>query len=261
VSIQRAIRPIGARTGAGASDGRDPQPASTRSRLTSLLLFALATTGFAACVPEGPAISTGGLEGDEGEADAAVPVTVADAAPDAPPGTPDARPLPDAHAGTPDAAPIPDAMPDARPAIPEVLDVAFDTTSNGGQFAPKNIVAVWIERADGTFVKTIGRWAGTRRSHLIAWSQKSGQDADAVSGATRPNHNTRLTVHWDFKDRSGALVPDGAYNIRMELSDRNSTSTSQNHEGTFPLQKSGTASSQTTSGSGFENVAIDYSGR
>jgi hypothetical protein len=261
VSIQRAIRPDGARTDRGASDGRDPQPASARPRLTSLFFLALGAAGVTGCLPEGPAISTGALDGDETQVDASTPVTVADAAPDARPGTPDAHPVPDAPPGAPDAAPIPDAAPDARPAIPEVLDVAFDTTSNGGQYSPKNIVAVWIERADGTFVKTIGRWAGTRRSHLIGWVQKSGSDADAVSGATRSNHNARLTVHWDFKDRSGALVPDGAYNIRMELADKNSVATSQNREGTFPLQKSGTASSQTTSGSGFENVAIDYSGR
>lgn len=241
------------------NDGRDLRSAGPR--LASLLILAAGALAAAGCVPEGPSISTGSLDDDEPAADAAIPVTVADAAPDATPGTPDARPLPDAHAGTPDATPIPDAAPDARPAIPEVLDVAFNTTSNGGQFAPKNIVAVWIERADGTFVKTIGRWAGTRRQHLIAWTQKAGLDIDAVSGATRSNHNARLTVHWDFKDRSGALVADGAYNIRMELADRNSNSTSQNHEATFPLQKSGTASSQTTSGGGFENVAIDYSGR
>jgi hypothetical protein len=216
----------------------------------------LGCAGSLGCSPEVPGISTGGFEDADGavgpEADAA-PGT-----PDARPGTPDARPAPDAHPGAPDAMPPP---PDARPAIPEVLDVAFDTTSNGGQYSPRNIVAVWIERSDGSFVKTIGRWAGTRRSHLIAWEQGSGDDVDAVSGATRSSHNARLTVHWDFKDRSGVLVPDGTYNLRMELADSNAFIASQNRQGTFPLQKNGTASMQSTSGAGFTNVTIDYSGR
>jgi hypothetical protein len=227
------------------NDGPDPRRA--RSRLASLFCLLLGSGGSLGCSPQDPGISTGGFD----DADAAMPSA------DAAPGTPDARPVPDAHPGTPDAAPVPDA----RPPIPEVLDVAFDTTSNGGQYAPKNIVAVWIERADGSFVKTIGRWAGTRRSHLIAWEQGSGDDVDAVSGATRSSHSTRLSVHWDFKDRSGALVPDGAYSIRMELADSNAFIPQQNRQGSFALQKNGSASMQSTSGGGFMNVTIDYSGR
>jgi hypothetical protein len=199
----------------------------------------------AGCAAEGPAIATGGL-GDEPPSD-----TV-----DAPSGEPDAPP--DAPPGTPDAAAMP---PDAHIDLPETLDVQFDTTTNGGQYAPKNIVAVWVTSAGGTFEKTIGRWAGTRRSHLISWVAASGQDADAVSGATRPNHTQRLSVHWDFKDRAGQLVPDGDYTLRMELADRNSTSASQNHEGTFTVHKNGTAATESTSGGGFDSVSIVYSGR
>jgi hypothetical protein len=221
------------------NDGPDPRRA--RSRLASLLLVGCAV--FLGCEPQDPGIAVGGFDDADG--------AVATDEPDAAPGTPDAAP------GTPDAAPVPDA----RPSIPEVLDVAFDTTANSGQYAPKNIVAVWIERADGTFVKTIGRWAKTRRSHLVAWVQGSGDDVDAVTGATRSSHNARLTAHWDFKDRSGNLVPDGAYVIRMELADSNSFLAAQNRQGTFALQKNGTASMQSTSGSGFMNVVIDYSGR
>jgi hypothetical protein len=49
--------------------------------------------------------------------DASLPADEIDAAlPDAPPGTPDARPVPDAPPGTPDARPVPDARPpDAAP--------------------------------------------------------------------------------------------------------------------------------------------------
>ncbi len=196
----------------------------------------------AACSAEDPVISLGALD-DAGDFQPSA---------DAEPGAPDAHPgTPDAHVQSP-----PDAM-----AMPESLQVSFVTTPNGGNYAPRNIVAVWVEGPGGAFVKTIGRWAGTRRSHLVAWVQKSGSDADAVSGATRSNHNGTLTVTWDFKNRSGQLVPDGTYTIRMELADGNSFIASQNHQGTFTLNKNGTGATQMTSGGGFNNVSITYSGR
>lgn len=140
------------------------------------------------------------------------------------------------------------------------LNVAFDTTPNGGNYAPDNVVSVWIESSAGAFVKTIGRWANRRRTSLVAWTAASGAaDADAVSGATRLNHATRLTVTWDLKNRAGVEVPDGTYTIRMELADRNSTTAAQNHQGTFTFVKNTTGSTQTTAGGGFNNVAITYS--
>jgi hypothetical protein len=178
--------------------------------------------------------------------------------PSDPGGTPDAAPVstPDAAPGTPDAPPTPGAD-----AAAEGLTVQFDTTPNGGPYAPKNIVAVWIEGPGGAFEKTIGRWSATRTSHLVAWVLASGQDTDAVSGATRPSHTQRLTVTWDLKDKAGQVVPDGTYTIRMELADSNATQPAQNHQGTFTFDKNGTAATQNVSGNGFNNVAIDYTGR
>jgi hypothetical protein len=47
----------------------------------------------------------------------------------------------------------------------------------------------------------------------------------------------------------------------MELADSNAFIAAQNRQGTFALQKNGSASMQSTSGGGFTNVTIDYSGR
>jgi uncharacterized protein (TIGR03382 family) len=147
----------------------------------------------------------------------------------------------------------------ARPAAAQGdLAVSFTTTEHGGPYAPRNIVAVWIEDAGGTFVKTIGRWANVRRQHLVAWAAASGQDADAVSGATRVDHTGTLMVTWDLTNRAGAVVADGTYTIRMELADANSTTPAQNNQGTFTFTKGPNSSSETTSGGGFDNVAIDY---
>jgi len=146
----------------------------------------------------------------------------------------------------------------------EMLTVTFDTTAAGGRYAPKHVVAVWIETTGGAFVKTIGRWANSRARYLLDWTASSGGssvDMDAISGATIATHTAPLMVTWDLRNRAGMVVPDATYVIRMELADQNSTSTSQNNEGTFMFVKNGVASMQTTSGGGFNNVVIVYTGR
>lgn len=76
-------------------------------------------------------------------------------------------------------------------------------------------MAVWIEGGGGTFVKTIGRWADVRRGSLVAWNQKSGGDADAVSGATRTAHTNALTLTWDLKNKQNT-VADRADERRLQ---------------------------------------------
>jgi hypothetical protein len=140
------------------------------------------------------------------------------------------------------------------------LAATFTTTSNGGQYAPANIVAVWVEGPGGTFVKTIGRWSLARTSSLIAWKLKAGAaDTDAVSGATRSNHTPPLTVTWNLLDRAGQVIPDGTYTIRMELADSNASTAAQNRQGTFTFVKSATPQMQSGLASGgFNNVSINF---
>ncbi len=143
-------------------------------------------------------------------------------------------------------------------AIAQSVSVSFTTTDAGGKRKPKNIVAVWAEQSDGTFIKTLGRWSKSRTKYLVAWNKASGGDTDAVSGATRKNHNDRLTVLWDLTDKTGAAISQGVYRIRMELADRNSTKESQNNQGLFMVNHNGTSLSETSSNNGFENVTVDY---
>jgi len=141
------------------------------------------------------------------------------------------------------------------------VTATFTTTPSvgGGAYAPKNIVAVWVEDSSGTFVKTIGRWAGVREGSLVGWQQKSGGDADAVSGATRQNHTTALTVTWDLRNKSNVVVSDGTYTIRMELADENATAQNQNNEATFTFVKGASPQSQSAlSNGGFTNVSIEF---
>lgn len=145
-------------------------------------------------------------------------------------------------------------------AAQEQLTVNFTATSTGGEYAPANIEAVWV-LSGTTFVKTIGRWAQTRRSHLIAWRAAAGTtDVDAISGATNDDY-VPLSLTWDLTDRSGATVPDGTYTIRIESCDSNASAESENHQATFTFEKNGTASTQTPSAAGFSSVTVTYTGR
>lgn len=143
----------------------------------------------------------------------------------------------------------------------ESLMVTFDTTETGGTYAPDHCLAVWTEDSGGAFVKTIGRWCNRRTQYLLAWNSAAGAgDVDAVSGATLGSHGT-LMVSWDLRDRSGLIVPDGTYGIRMELVDSHPSDPAQNNQGMFSFDKNGMASTQMTSGGGFNNVIIVYTGR
>ncbi len=135
------------------------------------------------------------------------------------------------------------------------VSVTLTSTESGGQYAPKNIVAVWIEDANGTFVKTIGRWANLRKTDLSTWIGKAGgADTDAISGATRTSHQLPLNAKWNLRNRTQQVMPDGNYVVKME-----STDTGANHVGSFPFVKGPTPQKQRglTSG-GFLTVTVDF---
>lgn len=108
------------------------------------------------------------------------------------------------------------------------LTVTATTSSAGGNYAPKNIVAIWIEDNQGNFVKTLLAYAQTRKTHLNTWEASTTaagspfNTVDAITGATKSSHATR-TCTWNGTDVNGTLVADGTYRIRMELTDKNST--------------------------------------
>jgi hypothetical protein len=108
------------------------------------------------------------------------------------------------------------------------LTVTATTSSAGGNFAPKNIVAVWIEDDQGNFVKTLLAYAQNRKTHLNTWEASTTaagspfNTVDAITGATQTSHATR-TCTWNGTDVNGTLVADGTYKVRMELTDKNST--------------------------------------
>lgn len=108
------------------------------------------------------------------------------------------------------------------------LNVSVATSSTGGNYAPRNIVAIWIEDASGNFVKTLLAYADKRIQHLNTWETATSLKGsvynriDAITGATQSSHGTRA-CSWNGTDYNKNLVADGKYFVCMELTDKNAT--------------------------------------
>lgn len=103
------------------------------------------------------------------------------------------------------------------------VTISFDYIKQSGYAS--NQFAVWIENAEGVFVRTLYATRFTakggyknRPDALSAWVARSGlskrQDTDAVTGAT-PKAG-QLSYTWDLTDFSGARVADGTYRFFVE---------------------------------------------
>lgn len=102
----------------------------------------------------------------------------------------------------------------------KMLDFTVSNLPPRGRYAPKNIGAIWVERADGSFVHTLEMWARTRRRYLVEFRARTGGNTvDAVTGATLSSHRTHA-VRWNLTDVSGCAVRPGDYKLVLELTDR-----------------------------------------
>lgn len=118
---------------------------------------------------------------------------------------------------------------------PGMLSVAFTSVGPGGRYAPRNCGAVWIEDESGTFVKTIERWTAIRESYLGNWRMASGgwgfsifggggnnpDQVDVVTAGTLSRHQMHMST-WNMKNVDGEVVPDGKYQVVVEVSEGNS---------------------------------------
>src|SRR5678815_2109637 len=110
------------------------------------------------------------------------------------------------------------------------VSVTFTTSPTPYEdYAPRNVVAVWVEDDAGGFVKTLMRYGVKRAEYLLAWEDVAADrseidgDPDVITGATRSGHGA-LTVTWNLVDWHGNPVADGTYRIHFELTDHNSSS-------------------------------------
>ena len=115
------------------------------------------------------------------------------------------------------------------------LQLTVRTTAAGGRFQPRNAGAIWIEDADGKWVKTLERWGERRAKWLTVFNEASeGDVTDAITSATLEMHRVH-ELTWDLTDRTGCEVPDGSYAVRLELTDWSHTG----ENGAIPFEKGG----------------------
>lgn len=98
------------------------------------------------------------------------------------------------------------------------LSMEFTTIPlTGMKYSPSHILAVWITNNSGVYQKTLLVYADMRIGYLTNWNSQTGGDkVDAITGPTRHSHTTR-TVSWDMKNIFNVEVPDGDYNINIEM--------------------------------------------
>jgi hypothetical protein len=99
---------------------------------------------------------------------------------------------------------------------------AVTTETLNGRFAPRNAGAIWIEAANGLFVKTLEHWGLLGRpSYTVAWYESSGGNVvDAVTAATRVAHGPHSAT-WNCTDTSEHPVPRGGYRVCVLVSEDN----------------------------------------
>lgn len=135
------------------------------------------------------------------------------------------------------------------------LIVSAVTSTAGGNYAPRNVVAIWVENSSGTFVKSLTVYAAARAADLTKWAASSGgSTTDARTGATQSNFGTVYGT-WNGTNTSGAVVADGTYKVCMELTDKNGTG----NFSSFTFTKGATTSTQTPANtSSFSSVTIKW---
>lgn len=139
------------------------------------------------------------------------------------------------------------------------LEVTVTTAPHGGRYTPRNVGAIWIADAAGSYVKSLDVWGNRRLTHVEAWNaatEAAGvpQDrVDAVTGATSATHRTHL-VAWDCTDHHGQLVPDGTYRVYFEVTEANAAGPS--HFETF--EKGATAVTLRATQDNFEGIELGF---
>jgi hypothetical protein len=125
----------------------------------------------------------------------------------------------------------------------------------------KNVYAVWIENAAGTFIKTKARYVSTSTDdHLPSWGARAGCSnatavaatgnncnvTDGLTGATRttstsPTAFGTKSITWDGKNvvgmTNGTTVTDGNYVVWIESSWRDSGSNNHGAIASFTFTK------------------------
>lgn len=144
----------------------------------------------------------------------------------------------------------------------------------------KNVCAVWIETASGTFIKTKARYVSTSTDdHLPSWGAKAGcanslavaatgngcnvTDASTgatLTGTTTPTAYGSKTITWDGKNvvgtTNGTTVADGDYKIWIESSWNDGANNIHNELIGFTFTKGPSSQHLTPAGDTYINTVV-----
>jgi hypothetical protein len=135
------------------------------------------------------------------------------------------------------------------------LTFSVTTTEPSGGYTNKFVLAIWLKDNSGNFVKTKIRYANNRVQYLNQWVSNSGSNVvDATTGSTQTVHKT-FTIIWNATNVSAALVPDGDYQVWMQMADQNVNGATAS----VTFNKGTSAVHLTPSNSGnFTNLVLDW---
>lgn len=101
------------------------------------------------------------------------------------------------------------------------------TVNYPAPYSPLHILAIWISKESGQWVKTRKYMAVNvlYRQYLTNFKNATNgtyNAIDAITGPTLSSHVTHI-VYWDGKDVNGNIVPDGVYRVYIEFTSANAT--------------------------------------
>jgi hypothetical protein len=116
----------------------------------------------------------------------------------------------------------------------KAVTITAKTATYGGKWAETdgNCTMIWIQKPDSTYIKTIycGFKTFKYSAYFKTWLKGKGatpaeklSDLDAVSAATRKNHDEVINVKWDLTDRNNKPVPNGSYEFWIEMTENDSS--------------------------------------
>jgi hypothetical protein len=138
---------------------------------------------------------------------------------------------------------------------PGTLTFSVTTTEPSGGYTNKFVLAIWIKDNAGTFVKTKIKYANARVQYLNQWVSNSGSNTtDATTGVTRTAHQA-FTISWNGTNVSSTVVPDGVYQVWMQMADQNTNGATNSV--TFTKGTSTVHLTPANSGN-FTNLVLDW---